>query len=260
MVLEPGHQPYLCSAGNIATPMDTAIRFDHTAHTLQSTQASTDPRILRQWRRQVAPTLGRRSVTHPAAPFPLTFSCRPSHIPSNINQTAFNVVVGWVALFGTFMPIFRHDSPFYAPFPRRSGSSVLPHYREWVSGGVERTAEDIASDRSSKVDGRIVEWTIGTLSEDDVTELFFEAIPGFCDSKLVQGRLSSLVKTKIRQVMDGFLDRTLTSETISESVGSLPASMPLIEQSVLSWLLKPSATYSTDAGVKRRDPSKWALL
>ncbi|KAN0116053.1 hypothetical protein V8E52_006359 [Russula decolorans] len=39
----------------------------------------------------------------------------------NINHTAFNAVVGWVALFAgvyaciTFMPIFRHDSPFYAP-------------------------------------------------------------------------------------------------------------------------------------------------
>ena len=78
-------------------------------------------------------------------------------------------------------------------------------------------AEDIASDRSSKVDGRIVEWTIGTLSEDDVTERFFEAIPGFCDFKVVQGRLSSLIKTKIRQVMNGFLGRAFLSETISES-------------------------------------------
>ena len=175
----------------------------------------------------------------------------------NINQTAFNGVVGWVALFAgvyaciTFMPIFRHDSPFYAPLSStvwflyaatlyavfgilsfvRSGRENLrdmkDRYREWVLGGVERAAEDIVSDRSSKIDSRVMEWTIGTLCEDDVTERFFEAIPGFCDSKVVQIRLSSLLQTKIRQVMDGFLDRTFSSETISETtkIGRLITSL-----------------------------------
>ena len=166
----------------------------------------------------------------------------------NVNQTAFNAVVGWVALFAgvyaciTFMPIFRHDSPFYAPlsstvwffyavtlyalfsvlsFVRSSHENfrdLKNRYREWVLGGVERAAEDIISDQSSKVDDHVMEWTIGTLCEDDVTERFFEAIPGFCDSKVVQTRLlSSLLQSKIRQVMDGFLDRTFSSETIPES-------------------------------------------
>ena len=164
----------------------------------------------------------------------------------NVNHTAFNALAGWVALFVgiyaciTFMPIFWYDSPFYAPLSSTAwflyaGTlyavfrvlSFVPgshnfrdlknRYREWVSGGVEKAAEDTASDRSSKVDGRIVEWTIGTLSEDSVTERFFEAIPGFCDSKVVQSHLSSLLQTKIRQVMDGFLDRTFSSESVSES-------------------------------------------
>ena len=165
----------------------------------------------------------------------------------NINHTAFNAVVGWVALFAgvyaciTFMPIFRHDSPFYAPlsstawflyaatlyaffsvlsFVRSSRDNfrdLKNRYGEWALGGVERAAEDLASDRSSKVDGRVMEWTIGTLCEDDVTERFFEAIPGFCNSKVVQTRLPSLLQSKIRQVMDGFLDRTFSSESISES-------------------------------------------
>lgn len=165
----------------------------------------------------------------------------------NVNHNVFNAVVGWVALFVgvyaciTFMPIFRHDSPFYAPLSStawflyagtlyavfgilsfvRSGRDnfrdMKTRYREWALGGVEKAAEDIASDRSSKVDGRVMEWTIGTLCEDDVTERFFEAIPGFCDSNVVQTRLSSLIRAKIRQVMDGFLDRTFSSESISES-------------------------------------------
>ena len=165
----------------------------------------------------------------------------------NINQTAFNGVVGWVALFAgvyaciTFMPIFRHDSPFYAPLSstvwflyaatlyavfsvlsvvrgsREKFRDMKDRYREWVLGGVERAAEDIASDRSSKIDSHVMEWTIGTLCEDDATERFFAAIPGFCDSNVVQERLTSLPQTQIQQAMDGFLDCTFSSETISES-------------------------------------------
>src|SRR5216684_7096536 len=163
----------------------------------------------------------------------------------NINQTAFKAVVGWVALFVgvyaciTFMPIFRYDSPFYAPLSstawflyagtlyavfsvlsltrssRDNFRDLKNRYGEWVLGGAEKAAEDIASDQSSKVDGRVMEWTIGTLCEDDATERFFAAIPGFCNSKLVQTRLSSLLRMKIRQLMDGFLDRTFSSEGVS---------------------------------------------
>jgi Family of unknown function (DUF6535) len=165
----------------------------------------------------------------------------------NVNQTAFNAVAGWVALFGgiyaciTFMPIFRHDSPFYAPLSStawflyaatlyavfgvlsfvRSGRGnfrdLKNRYREWVLGGVERAAEDIVSDRSSKIDDRVMEWTIDSLREDDVTERFIEAIRGFCYPKAVQTPLSPLLRTKIQQALDGFMDRTFSSEMISES-------------------------------------------
>jgi hypothetical protein len=164
----------------------------------------------------------------------------------NVNQTAFNAVVGWVALSAgvyaciTFMPIFRYDSPFYAPLsstawllyagtlyavfrvlsfvPRSHNFRDLKNrYRGWVFGGVEKAAEDTASDRSSKVDGRILEWTIGALFEDDVTERFFGAIPGFCDSQVTQTPLPFHLQSQIRQVMDGFLDRTFSSGSVSES-------------------------------------------
>ena len=165
----------------------------------------------------------------------------------NVNQTAFNAVVGWVALFAgvyaciTFMPIFRYDSPFYAPLSSTAwflyaGAlyatfrvlSLLPNsrdrfrdlkdrYREWVLGGVEKAAEDTVLDRSSKADCRVLEWTLGTLCEDGMTERFFGAIPGFCDSQVVRTRLPYFLRKKIRQVMDGFLDRTFLSESVSES-------------------------------------------
>ena len=169
----------------------------------------------------------------------------------NVNQTAFSTVVGWVTLSGgiyaciTLMPIFRYDSPYYAPLSSTAWLlytgilyvffkvlCLIPHrldipdplrdmkirYREWALGGVERAANDTASEQSSKVDGYVLDWTTGALSGDDALERFFEALPGFCLSKEVRARVPSPLRIKIRQVMDGFLDRTLSSEFISESV------------------------------------------
>jgi len=169
----------------------------------------------------------------------------------NVNQTVFSTVVGWVTLSGgiyaciTLMPIFRYDSPYYAPLSSTAWLlytgilyvmfkvlCFIPHrrdipdplrdmknrYREWALGGVEKAAEDTASERSSKVDGYVLDWTTGALNEDDALQRFFEALPGFCLSKEVRARVPSPLRIKIRQVMDGFLDRTLSSEFISESV------------------------------------------
>jgi Family of unknown function (DUF6535) len=169
----------------------------------------------------------------------------------NVNQTAFVTLFAWVALSAgiyaciTLMPIFRYDSPYYAPLsstawflyagilylifkvlcfiPRRRDApdplrERKVRYRKWAGGGVEKAAEDTAAKRSSKINGRVLDQTTEALVGDDALERFFEAIPGFCDSKEVRVRVPSLVRIKVRQVMDGFLDRTLTSEFLSESV------------------------------------------
>ena len=169
----------------------------------------------------------------------------------NLNQTAFSTVVGWLTLSGgiyaciTLMPIFRYDSPYYAPVSStawflytgilyvifkvlcvilcrsdtpNSLRDMKNRYREWALGGVEKAAEDTASDRSSKIDGDVLDWTTGALNEDDALERFFEVLPGFCLSKEVRGCVPSLLRIKIQQVMDGFLDRTFSSEFISESI------------------------------------------
>ena len=122
----------------------------------------------------------------------------------NINHTVFWWVI-WTAgasltMYGwiTLVPIFRHDSPYYAPL---SGSAWLlytgmayafckvlvnitymgcftyetwsrfcdsrEHYYRWIVGGVEKAAEENASKQSSVIDSRILDWTLGTLGEDD---------------------------------------------------------------------------------------------
>lgn len=48
VVFEPSHQPYLCSVCNAGAPMGTSICHNHSANTMQSTKASTDPCIFRR--------------------------------------------------------------------------------------------------------------------------------------------------------------------------------------------------------------------
>jgi len=154
----------------------------------------------------------------------------------------------------TLIPIFRHDSPYYTPLTssvwlvyagvvykalsvllfmfvvyadgRLGGpqSGELDRYREWSQRGVDKAAEDTALDRSSEVDVRILRWTIDALGEDDALERLFAALPGFLDPKVVPPHgfvlihESGTVWAKLLQAMSGFLDRTLSSNSVSASV------------------------------------------
>ncbi|KAN0103982.1 hypothetical protein V8E52_011435, partial [Russula decolorans] len=141
----------------------------------------------------------------------------------NVNHEVFSYVVWWIGLFSlvygiiTLLPIVRHDSPYYSPLstlawllytgiafvtfkilafityrPNQGPHSTWKYYRElgnhyhrWMLGGVEKAAAETVSERLQKIDGRIFEWTITTLDNDDSLEKFFEAIPGFINSNLV---------------------------------------------------------------------------
>ena len=177
----------------------------------------------------------------------------------NINHTVFLWVIwsvgvslmmyGWI----TVLPIFRHDSPYYAPL---SGSvwflyTSIPYalfkvlayfasmdcftvqtyfrfrdlredYYRGIVGGVEGAAEETALQQSSEIDWRILDWTLGTLGEDDLLEKFFDAIRGFINSSLVDPE--GLKRDKLEQTLSwaiaGFLYRTLSSNSILDSVKS----------------------------------------
>ncbi|KAH9983524.1 hypothetical protein BJV74DRAFT_849815, partial [Russula compacta] len=154
----------------------------------------------------------------------------------NIDYTIFRWVIGCVGVFLTMygwitlVPIFRHDSPYYAPL---SGSVWLlytgipcaffnvlaylgfsrfcdlrnDYYRRAV-GGVEMAAGETAWKQSSVIDLR-------TLGEDDLLEKFFDAIPGFFNSSLVKG----LDRDSAPGLRWPFLLRTLlSSNSIPDSV------------------------------------------
>jgi len=175
----------------------------------------------------------------------------------NINHTVFGAVVLWLGYstlgytFFTLMPIFKSDVLLYTPLSRlllplclgvshvalRVCSCIPPLYGScddirklnrdlrdrWsrgLFGSTRKAVEEIASKPSSKLDTLIVERMLLTLGEDQTLEQFFDAIPGYCNSPLANGRLPCPTRVKFRRALDGFLDRTLSSNSVSEMARS----------------------------------------
>jgi len=93
-------------------------------------------------------------------------------------------------------------------------------YRDGLLPGAWKAAEEIVLNTSSEINALILDRIFLTLDDDPAQEKFFDAIPGFCSSKSVTAPFSSDVQTKFQQVLDGFLDRTFSSDSIPESAQS----------------------------------------
>lgn len=174
----------------------------------------------------------------------------------HVNQEVFLCVISWVILFSmaygfiTLLPLIWHDCPYYTPFSMliralyasipfatfqllafiTSGnrgshrawkrfSDLRDRYRGQMSS-VTKAAEEMTSlEQSSEIDVRILDWTISALGDDDSQERFFEAIPGFFNSKLV--KFQSVFPEKLLEdfwvALDGFMGRTLSSKLVTES-------------------------------------------
>ena len=173
----------------------------------------------------------------------------------NINRAVFYAVVWCVGIMITEYAVrsvtvfFKPHSLFHTPFsllalefylgisylvfqvcfylPSHYGlrDNARRHYRD-LSGrygegfliGKQRAVKEIASKPSSEIDAWILWRMLRTLDEDHTLEMFFDAIPGFCHSKLTVSPLSSDVQSELRQALDGLLDRTFSSNLVSESV------------------------------------------
>jgi hypothetical protein len=170
----------------------------------------------------------------------------------NVDQEVFMCVISWIGLFTlvyglmTLLPLIRHNSPYYGPLslPAWFLYSSIQYvtvtvlsfityryhfydlricYRGWMLGGLEKAAEEMASERSSEIDVRILGWTISALGDDDSLERFFEAIPGFFKSKLVEDLEKDFPETHLKtfwSALDGFMGRTSNSNSVTESVKS----------------------------------------
>ena len=171
----------------------------------------------------------------------------------NINSTVFIPVTSWIASFLlvyiciTLMPIVRPSSPYHAPFSplacflcarlaylfflcltsiayrtHRYGAhskfrKLKMRYRHWMSGGHEKVVQKEILDMSSKIDLRILDWTLHALGGDDSLEGFFQSIPGFFGSDLVKNLRKDFSFDLARTFMEtlyGFLNRTLSSNSV----------------------------------------------
>jgi hypothetical protein len=177
----------------------------------------------------------------------------------NVNHEVFSYVVWWIGLFSlvygliTLLPIIRHDSPYHSPLStpawflyasihylafkifvfiilrvshdlRTWGCCVhlRDRYQGWMLGGVEKAAEETASERSSEIDIQILDWTISALGDgdDDSLKRFFEAIPGFFNSKLVNHLEREFPRKLLRNFRDAlgrFLVRTWSFNSVDDS-------------------------------------------
>ena len=175
---------------------------------------------------------------------------------NKVDQEVFICVVSWIGLFSvvygliTLLPLIRQDSPYYSPLstpawflytsiryvtfkkfatPNRHSDyqareryrDLMKRYRDWMWGGAEKKAEEMAEEQSSKIDIGILGWTISVLGDDHSLEKLIEAVPGFFNSKLVKdlrGDLPDDISTRLTYSLDGFLVRTLSSNSIIDSV------------------------------------------
>jgi hypothetical protein len=169
----------------------------------------------------------------------------------NINRSVFYAVVWWVGYMtisytrATVAVFFEPHNLFHTPLSplalriylsifyavlqvcscippihnlrdniRRHHRDLSDRYSKGFLNGKRREAEKIALNPSSGVDVLILERILTTLDEDRALETFFDAIPGFCNSKSTL----SIPVQKLRQALDVFLDRIFSSSLISESV------------------------------------------
>ena len=173
---------------------------------------------------------------------------------SNIHHTVFNATVWWVGLSVggytciTFIPIFRHDSPYYAPlstsvwflcywmayvalqtryfiqirclhFPDAPILRALKdRHLEVLLGGIGKYIEDTAWELSEEIDCRIFEWTLDALDEDHELEQFFEGIPGLYESKVIEDPEIVLGPVKTINSLGTFFHRTENLNLASKSV------------------------------------------
>ena len=117
--------------------------------------------------------------------------------------------------------------------------ALRDRHRGWILGDVEKAAGETASGRSSVIDAHIFGWTLDVVEDDDRLEKFFAAIPGFFNSKLVKVLKNDLPQSVLKmfwEVSDGFVDRTLLSNSVIGPVKSRRLDIGMNAMSVISIL------------------------
>ncbi|KAH8993836.1 hypothetical protein EDB86DRAFT_1313845 [Lactarius hatsudake] len=166
-----------------------------------------------------------------------------------VHRTVFSVVIAWVGLcvvayaYLTALPILYKDSPYRAPLstffwfcitgvrytvlpsrdnPHRNTSDPEDERgnRSLFQHSLLKTAEEHAGELTADIDYRSLDWTFDSLDEDRELEQFFDGVPGFCNSNVVEhpGGFIKRNSKKLSNALTGLMDRTLSSSLVPESV------------------------------------------
>ncbi|KAF8499577.1 hypothetical protein F5888DRAFT_87207 [Russula emetica] len=114
-----------------------------------------------------------------------------------IASLALIIAYPWSVLFHKSMISLWQGSPHCTPF-----------------------AQEKIQEQGSRFDGEVLKRTLDMSRSDDDLEQFFEAIPGFCASRIVDNprSLDVLGLPKLAEALIAFWNRTLSSNRVSESV------------------------------------------
>ena len=171
----------------------------------------------------------------------------------NINHTVFTVVAWWVGLCTTtylgvtLMPLFRYDSPYYAPLSSstwylvngalyvifNSLDSLVESFSYEISArlkfgdlsrrfwyqfyyGIKVMAEHAAEEQSSESDPRALQSVFSHTDEDSELEQLFAVIPSFFKSTIVRDPKNIFKDDYVSRALLLLVDRTLSSHTLSE--------------------------------------------
>ena len=152
------------------------------------------------------------------------FTVTPIFTPGELFYTPFSPLVLFLyfSITGAVARVFSRIKPLrgLSDDMWRQHNDLHDRYRAGFNEGKTKFAEETALKPSRRIDAEVLERMLFVLNEDQALEEFFGAIPGFCDSNLVQKPLDSEVRAKLRQSLDGFLDRTFSSHLVTESVRS----------------------------------------
>jgi hypothetical protein len=129
-----------------------------------------------------------------------------------VSRASFYYAFSWTVLFVIFHAHQKYEVLL------RSGTTSNSFFTRICSLFVRRKAEEQVP-RGDGVGG-ILKRTLDMLRSDDDLEQFFEAIPGFCASKIVgdpQRSLDILGRQRLAEALVAFWKRTLSSGQASES-------------------------------------------
>ncbi|KAI0247171.1 hypothetical protein BJV78DRAFT_955483 [Lactifluus subvellereus] len=190
--------------------------------------------------------MGSRSCTFPwqlkRYPPCCTFPCSSSFLVSSYSCSTFTTPssVWWFggpyyaplssstlrAYTGVSYGVF-HILRFITRFPCFSYETwnrfddLMHTCRERLWWGAAKRAQETASASSAEIDRRVLRRTFDALDEDHELEQFFECIPGFCSSKVVddpKGILAEIDDPGLTYALIRFWYHTLTSSFVSEAV------------------------------------------